>query len=77
MTKTEKQCCICAIGRGATLGGIMLAKTGVAGTLLSAGGIAAIAMAFALRQRFPATAGSCDARQSRACRQTSPGEVQQ
>ncbi|WP_175163746.1 hypothetical protein [Achromobacter aegrifaciens] len=55
----------------------MLAKTGVAGTLLSAGGIAAIAMAFALRQRFPATAGNCDARQSRACRQTSPGEVQQ
>lgn len=65
------------IGCAATLGGIMLAKTGVAGTLLSAGGMAAIAMALALRQGFPATAGSCDARQSRTCRQTSPGEVQQ
>ncbi|QKH39163.1 MFS transporter [Achromobacter pestifer] len=66
-----------AIGCGATLGGIMLAKTGVAGTLLSAGAIAAIAMALALRQRFPAAAGSCNAPQSRLCRQTSPGEVQQ
>ena len=66
-----------AIDRGATLGGIMLAKTGVAGTLLSAGGIAAIAIAFALRQRFPTQAGSCNAPQSRPCQQTSPGEVQQ
>ncbi|WP_447919544.1 MFS transporter [Achromobacter aegrifaciens] len=59
-----------AIGIGATLGGIMLAKTGIAGTILSAGVVAAIAMALALRQWFPATAGTSDTPQSRACEQT-------
>lgn len=42
-----------AIGIGATLGGVALQRAGVAATVLSAGGVAVVALALAWRQRFP------------------------
>ncbi|WP_454694492.1 MFS transporter [Achromobacter aegrifaciens] len=53
-----------AIGCGATLGGMLLARTGIAATMLSAGVVAAVAMALAQWQRFPTAAGTRDAPQS-------------